>query len=335
MLRLVDLTFGHAAGGTHVTQITVADYTAEMRACAEAIQLDPPAVVQPTDHTVELNGLPFHYVDWGNPQLPHLVLLHGGSLTAHTWDMSALMLRDRYHVVALDQRGHGDTGWTPDREIGAENSDLMLADTAAFMEHLGYDHVVLCGMSMGGMNAVRYAARHPERLDALVVVDVGPVTMQAGIIEMEQFRQETETMRNFDAFLDRAVKFNPQRRPEHLRYSLLHSLKQVDDGWTWKQDHRRRRPQTEQLARASEAELKAAGEARAAQMWADLDAITLPTLLMRGALSKILSAEDAGQIVARMADCEYVVIPRAGHSVQGDNPRDFARALDAFVTRRV
>ena len=109
---------------------------------------------------------------------------------------------------------------------------------------------------------------------------------------MEQFRQETETMRNFDDFLDRAVKFNPQRRPAHLRYSLLHSLKQVEDGWTWKQDHRRR-PQMEQIAKMSEAERKAAGEARAARMWADLEAIKLPTLLMRGALSKILSAEAA------------------------------------------
>ena len=166
------------------------------------------------------------------------------------------------------------------------------------------------------------------------MVDVGPVTMRAGIIEMEQFRRETETMRRFEDFVDRAVKFNPQRRPEHLRYSLLHSLKPVKDGWTWKQDHRRR-PQMEQVAQMTEEQRTAAGEARAAQMWADLEAIRLPTLLLRGALSKILSAESAGQIVARMADCEYAVVPRAGHSVQGDNPRDFARALDAFVTRRL
>ncbi len=310
---------------------TVADYTSEMRACAEAIRLSPPAIVQPEDRWAELNGIRFHYLDWGNPDLPHLVLLHGGSLTAHTWDMSALMLRDRYHVVALDQRGHGDTGWTPDDRIGADNGDLMLDDTAAFLEHLGYDHVVLCGMSMGGMNAIRYAARHPERLDALVIVDIGPVTMQQGLIEMEQFRHETETMRRFEDFLDRAVKFNPQRRPEHLQYSLLHSLKQVDDGWTWKQDHRRR-PQMEGL---SEEQMKAAREQRAAQMWSDLEAIQLPTLLMRGEIGKILSPQAAREVVSRMTDCEYVVIPGAGHSVQGDNPRDFARALNAFATRRL
>ena len=219
---------------------TATDYLDEMRACAEAIELNPPAYVLPEDRWVELNGVNFHYLDWGHDQLPPLVLLHGGSLTAHTWDMASLLLRDRYHVIALDQRGHGDTGWTPDDQLDRDNGDLMLEDTRAFLEHLGDGHLTLCGMSMGGMNAIRYAAGHRELLDALVVVDIAPVTMRDGLIEMEQFRQDTETMSRFEDFLNRAIHFNPQRKPDHLRYSLLHSLKQVDDGWTWKQDHRRR-----------------------------------------------------------------------------------------------
>src|SRR5579883_1871777 len=143
------------------TQTT--DYTAEMAACAAAIGLAPTAIVQPEDRWVELNGIRFHYLDWGNPQRYPLVLLHGGGLTAHTWDMSALVLRDHYHVIALDQSGHGDTGWTPEAQLGEDNAALMLEDTRAFVEHLGYDKIALCGMSMGGMNAFRYAARHPER----------------------------------------------------------------------------------------------------------------------------------------------------------------------------
>ncbi|MPZ97913.1 MAG: alpha/beta fold hydrolase [Dehalococcoidia bacterium] len=307
------------------------DYRQEMRECAEAIGLEPPAIVQPEDRYVDLNGIRFHYLDWGNEHLPHLVLLHGGSLTAHTWDMASLVLRERYHVVAPDQRGHGDTGWTPDGQIGRDNGDLMLEDTKAFIDHLGYDHLVLCGMSMGGMNSIRYASRYPERLDALVIVDIAPVTMQQGLIEMEQFRRETETMRRFEDFLERAVNFNPQRKPAHLKYSLLHSLKQVDDGWTWKQDHRRR-PAMEGM---SEDEMKAARQQRAEAMWADVKRIEVPTLLMRGEISKILSPEAAADTVAAMSDCEQVVIPRAGHSVQGDNPRGFATELDAFVSKRV
>ena len=87
----------------------IVDYAQLMVGAAEAAGLKPPAIVRPTDHDVELNGIRFHYLDWGNEQQPHVVLLHGGSLTAHTWDMAALLLRDQYHLVALDQRGHGDT----------------------------------------------------------------------------------------------------------------------------------------------------------------------------------------------------------------------------------
>ncbi len=312
------------------TPPSLGDYTEEMRACAEAIDLAPSAIVRPEDRWTDLNGIRFHYLDWGNERLPTLVLLHGGSLTAHTWDMASLLLRDRYHVVALDQRGHGDTGWTPEERIAGDNGDLMLDDTKAFLDHLGYDHVVLCGMSMGGMNAIRYAARDSERLAALIVVDIAPVTMQAGLVEMEQFREDTETMNRFEDFLERAVHFNPQRKPDHLRYSLLHSLKPIEEGWTWKQDHRRR-PMPENITKERIQELRTA---RADAMWADVRAIETPTLLMRGALSKILSEEAAAGTVEAMPDCELVVVEGAGHSVQGDNPKDFAAGLDAFVTRR-
>jgi len=309
---------------------TTTDYLDDMKACAEAIGLEVPEYVLPTDHTAHLNGIDFHYLDWGNAHLPPLVLLHGGSLTAHTWDMACLWLRQYYHCIALDQRGHGDTGWTPDDRIGEDNGDLMAADTEAFINFLAFPRVILCGMSMGGMNSLRYAPTHAERLYRLVIVDIAPVTMQEGILEMEAFRKETETMRNFEDFVERAVKFNPQRKPAHLKYSLLHSLKQVEDGWTWKQDHRRR----ESMEGLTEEQQKAARTARAESLWSDVRGITTPTLLMRGEISKILSKESADAMVSAMVDAEQVVIPNAGHSVQGDNPQAFAQELHAFIQRR-
>jgi pimeloyl-ACP methyl ester carboxylesterase len=298
----------------------------ELMACAaKAAGLHPPAFFSPTDKWVELNGIRFHYLDWGNERLPHVVLLHGGSLTAHTWDMAALVLQARYHLVTLDQRGHGDTGWTPEDQLDRDNGELMLEDTRLFIEHLGYEHLSLVGMSMGGMNAIRYAARHPERLDALGIVDVAPETMREGQLEMEQFRQATETLNSFDDFLDRAMKFMPHRAPEHLRYSLTHSLKQTPDGWTWKQDHRPRQPGL------SADEQVAARALSTAALWADVRAIRTPTLLFRGENSKILSEEVAERTVAAMPNARLVVIPRATHNVHSDNPADFAAALDSFL----
>lgn len=302
------------------------NYTELMAAAAAAAGIRPNAIVQPEERWVQLNGIRFHYLDWGNAGLPPVVLLHGGSLTAHTWDMAALLLRDRYHLIALDQRGHGDTEWTPEGELDRDNAELMLEDTRQFIEHLGFDQFTLVGMSMGGMNTIRYAARHPGRLDAVGIVDVAPETMREGQIEMEQFRAATETLARFDDFLDRAIRFMPHRAPEHLRYSLTHSLKQTEDGWTWKQDHRRRPP-----AGLNEEEQAAARARGAEALWSDVRAIRAPALLFRGENSKILSPEVAERTVAAMQDARLVVIPRATHNVHSDNPGDFAAALDAFL----
>ncbi|HEY5477717.1 MAG TPA: alpha/beta hydrolase [Tepidiformaceae bacterium] len=297
-----------------------------MAAAAAAAGLEPRTIVEPTDHEVQLNGIRFHYLDWGNPELPHVVLLHGGSLTAHTWDMAALLLRDHYHLVALDQRGHGDTEWTPESQVGEDNGALMLEDTRQFIEYLGYEHLTLVGMSMGGMNTIRYAARYPERLDAVGIVDIAPETMREGHVEMEQFREATETLNGFDDFLNRAVKFMPHRPVAHLRYSLTHSLKPTAEGWTWKQDHRKR-PQ----ATLAPEELAAARKQSAESLWADVKAIRQPAMLFRGENSKILAPEVAEATVAAMTNARLVVIPRATHNVHSDNPKDFAAALDAFL----
>jgi len=311
-----------------MTQSTVDDYTELMIEAAKTQGIEAAGASAPTDHWVTLNGIKFHYLDWGNPDKPHVVLLHGGSLTAHTWDMAALLLRDKYHLVALDQRGHGDTEWTPDSQLGEDNNELMLEDTRQFIEHLGYDHMTLVGMSMGGMNTIRYSARHPERLDAVGIVDIAPETMREGQLEMEAFREATETLSSFDDFLNRATKFMPHRPVAHLRYSLTHSLKQTPEGWTWKQDHRRR----EGMNAGTEEERKAANAARAEALWADVKAIQAPTMLFRGENSKILAHDVAERTVEAMQNARLVVIPRATHNVHSDNPRDFARELDGFLS---
>ena len=295
-----------------------------MAGAARAAGIEPSRIVLPEDHEVALNGLRFHYVDWGNSHLPHVVLLHGGSLTAHTWDMSALLLRDSYHLVALDQRGHGDTDWTPNVED--DTGALMVEDTRAFLDHLGYEHFTLAGMSMGGINSFQHAAAHPERLDALVIVDVAPETMRAGIIEMEQFAQATETLARFEDFLDRATKFNPDRPVDHLRYSLTHALRETGEGWTWKND-RRKRPKLDEEARKRQA------DERASLLWDAARAIVTPTLLVRGTESKILSAEHAREVTEAMQHAELVEIEGARHTVQGDKPGELAHELDAFLRR--
>ncbi len=311
-----------------MTTDPAADYRERMRACAEAIELGAPAIVLPADHVVLLGGLQFHYLDWGNAQLPHVILLHGGGLTAHTWDMAALLLRDRYHLVALDLRGHGDTDWTPDDRINDDLNDLMYGDLELFLDHLGYERVTLAGMSLGGVAAMRYAAEHPDRVEALVMVDVGPESMREAGQATQAFHRETDILERFEDFLDRAVKFNPLRKREHIEYSLTHSLKETPEGWTWKQDPRPR----DNGALVPEAERIASSERRAAELWVAVHAISAPTLVLRGEHSRGLAADVAERVVQEMKDARLVTVAGATGYIPGDRPKDFAREVDAFLS---
>ncbi|MCL6568566.1 MAG: alpha/beta fold hydrolase [Meiothermus silvanus] len=111
----------------------------------------------PTDHTVQANGLRLHYLAWGDPAAPPLVLLHGAGNTAHTWDFCAPSLAERYWVLALDLRGHGESDWASDYSWSAR-----VADTVAFLHALGRSRAALMGLSLGGMTAYMTAAQHPE-----------------------------------------------------------------------------------------------------------------------------------------------------------------------------
>jgi len=129
-------------------------------------------VVLPEHEHVVLGGMRLHYLDWGSPGggrgtpggLP-VVFLHGGGLTAHTWDIVCLALREEHRCFALDLRGHGDSEWSPalDYSLGAH-----LRDLEAFADHLGTARFFLVGQSLGGIIGIGYASRRPRRLAGLV-----------------------------------------------------------------------------------------------------------------------------------------------------------------------
>ena len=111
------------------------------------------------DETVTLNGLRFHYRDWGNPAAPPLVLLHGFMGTAHDWDTIARGLADRYRVLALDQRGFGESAWASDY-----HEQRLVDDLGAFVDVLGLSTFSAVGFSYGGTTVGSYAARaRPSR----------------------------------------------------------------------------------------------------------------------------------------------------------------------------
>ncbi len=189
-----------------------------------------------TDHYVQVGSLKMHYLDWGNHGAPQMLLLHGGSQSAHSWDEFSRNMRSDFHVIALDQRGHGDTDWSP-RCIYTLRAHLR--DITSFVKLVGLKQFVLVGLSMGGMNSYAYTAIHPQEVSRLVIVDVGPDMMKKGGDAIRRFTK-VQRLPSFEAFVERSLKYNPLRTEEQIRDRLSHHLREYPGGnWGWKWDHRR------------------------------------------------------------------------------------------------
>lgn len=273
--------------------------------------------MDPRDGYVQVNDLRFHYLEWGTSDKKPMLLLHGGTQTAHSWDELSRAMAGEYRVLALDQRGHGETEWAPDRNYGLE---AYVSDIVGFTEALGLERFLLMGLSLGGRNSMVYASRYPARLEALVIVDVGPEVMQEGVESIRRFVGGPDELDSFEAFVELAHRFNPRRSLENLRERLSHNLKQLESGkWTWKYDRAFRDPNW-----------RAAPEPPI-DLWECLKKIGCPTLIVRGAQSDVLSPQVVERMRQLLPQGRSAVVEGAGHSVMGDNPAGFEAAVRGFL----
>jgi esterase len=216
-----------ANGAANAMTLSADEYHDHLKTTAVRAGFSFDEVVLPSDKTVLIDKLRFRYLDWGNEGLRPILFLHGGALTAHTWDLCCLALRDEFHCMALDQRGHGDSDWAPDADysIAAQREDVR-----GFVDKLGLDRFVLVGMSMGAINALAFAVSYTERLSSLVLIDAGPEVRRRGSSRIRDFVNGGAKPESLDAIIERALAFNPRRDPKVLRRSLMHNLRQQTDG---------------------------------------------------------------------------------------------------------
>ena len=285
------------------------------RLAAALSGLDIQEFVVPGEHHVVLHGMRFHYIDWGLAGRLPILFLHGGGQTARTWDLVCLALRSEFHCLALDQRGHGDSEWSYTMEY---SPDAHVGDVEAFVDHLGLERFVLVGMSMGCINGLFYAIRHPERLAAFVAVDAGPAVRLEGGREIIAFRQRTRELDSLDDYVDHALRFNPRRDRRLLLRSLRHNVRQLPDGkWTWKTDQRRSFDALDFVQRMQ-------------TLWPHLGAIRCPALVVRGAESTLFLDEHAERFAQALPAGRWVLVENAGHTIQGDNPKGLVEVLSRF-----
>jgi pimeloyl-ACP methyl ester carboxylesterase len=301
------------------TVLARTDALAHLRLATDVAGIDVGEVVAPADHHIVVNGMRLHYLDWGGSDRPPLVFLHGGCLTAHTWDLVCLAFASDYRCVALDQRGHGDSEWSPTLDYGP---DAHTRDISGLIEQLQLNEPVLIGHSLGGLNAMTYATDARDPLAGLVMVDVGPEVKSSAVRRIANFVMQEPAAGSVEEYVQRAQAFNPRRDPRLLRYSLMHNLRRLPDGtWTWKYD--RRGISGERFARIR----KSLHQLRYATT-----AVPCPVLVVRGADSDSFNDAQAASFAASFPDGRWAKVDNAGHTIQGDNPRGLVHVLTDFLT---
>lgn len=273
----------------------------------------------PAEVDISVDGQRLRYYDWGGPSHRHVLFAHGGGLTSRTWDLVALALRDRFHCIALDLRGHGESAWSGEGRYGLDD---YAGDVAGVAAQFGASDSVFIGMSLGGQACLQAASAMPG-LRGLVLVDVGPESGNVGAGKILDFVTADPRFRTLDDAVEEALVFNPRRRPEVLRQSLLHNLRRAPDGtWAWKYDSRAFIPMRSHQVRSR----------RAAQLWDAVGQVRAPVLVVRGSDSEIFSSRDAERLTGRFRDARLAVVPSSGHTIQGDNPAGLLRAIEPFLT---
>jgi pimeloyl-ACP methyl ester carboxylesterase len=244
--------------------------------------------------------------------------LHGGGQSAHTWQRVATRLADRYHLIAPDARGHGDSDWSAegDYTIAAFGADLH-----GLANRLALGRFVLVGMSMGGMTALGYAGVHGASLRGLVVVDIAPEIQPEGRDRIVAFMKGRDSFASLDEAVDYAYAFNPRRSPEALRQTLPRNLRELPDGrWRWKWD-------PAFLPDGEHPESRFGLE----DLWQAAARVPCPALVVHGSESDILSRDTGERLASVLPHGRYVSVAGSGHSVQGDNPHSLSEAIERFL----
>lgn len=261
----------------------------------------------------------FHYLEWGAADAPPILLLHGGHQSAHSWDLVSLHLAQNYRIIALDQRGHGDSEWARNGDY----SNLTMAhDARAFVAAIGLQNPIVMGHSMGGRNTLLMTRMDPTYPRALVIVDVGPETMEAGRKTISNFVKRNEIFDDLEHFIRNVREYDPYRSREHIERTVKYNMLERADGkYISKCDYRRWR-----------GEIEVHDENRDSISLGDLATFNMPALVVRGANSNILADDAAERFRDALPNGNLVTVPDCGHNVHSQNTLGFIDTVGNFLS---
>jgi esterase len=256
------------------------------------------------DKFVNANGLRLHYIDYGNEGAPWVVCIHGLTQNAHNFDALAPHLAAKYRVISIDVRGRGESQWGPPTEYLPQN---YVNDLARTLEELGAARVSLIGTSMGGIISIMYAGGWPERVERLVINDIGCEIDPAGAARIagyvgeapERFENLGEVVAYYKQHYPQMAKLADDVVAEQVNWSVKPG---ANGGLAWKMDPNIRRP------------LRGATAQQRFDMWVPYARIACPILIVRGGESDILAAATANRMCAVHKRTKVVEVPGVGHA---------------------
>jgi pimeloyl-ACP methyl ester carboxylesterase len=275
----------------------------------------------PTERRLVLDGIELAADEYaaGTDPKGTALLLHGGGQTRHSWKgAAAAIAASGWHTLSLDARGHGDSGWAPD---GDYSMQALVDDLTQVARE--YRRPVLIGASMGGLTSLVAVGEGAVTALGLVLVDVAPRIEKSGADRIGAFmRANPEGFESLQAVADAVAAYNPHRarppRPEGLRKNVR--LRE-DGRWHWHWDPAFIQPVDDEPGRLVDPErLRDAAQA-----------VRVPTLLVRGVQSDVLSEEGAREFLQLVPEARFVDVKGAGHMVAGDDNDIFAREVGRFL----
>ena len=276
-------------------------------------------LVQPKSMRMSVNGLDLHYLDWGNVGAPPVVCVHGYTSSAEAFNALARQFHDRFHIVAPDVRGHGESAWSPDSAYQYRD---QVADLAGLVDQLGLARFTLIGTSMGGIIAMAFAAAHAARLVGLVINDIGPDVEEGSqrITQMVGGRpDEFATLEDAMAYRREISPVTASRPMSDQREVALGVLRQQADGrWVWKMDPAYIRQRVQHGAPPRPA------------LWPVLKSLPCPTLVVWGTESDVLLEAQVRRMVGVLPRGELVKVAGVAHAPTLVEPVVLA-ALERFL----
>jgi len=266
---------------------------------------------------VENEGLKLRYLERGKGK--PVLLLHGFGDSAEVWEFVIPHLKGAFRIIALDQRGHGESSRASPE---AYTTLHFVSDIEALRRELGLEGFSLVGHSMGGRNALVYSAMYGDGVRRLVVIDYGPELAPEGRRRILRALRIRPDRFRLEEMAEALMEENPRLDLHKALQYLTRVTRPTEDGlFTWRCDLRL-------LQRMREGKRVI----RDIDLWEFLPKVKTPTLLLRGELSDLLSPEGARRTVEALPLARLREIPRAGHAVILDNPEDTARAIGEFLS---